>query len=191
MAAKLERFTPAERWLHWTIACAMLFNLSTGFLIWRQLDDAWKPFGINIVSNGHVWLGGGTIVLAVLVFALFALRGRRRVAGSGQRFNLGQAINLRLVQGLVVWMAGTGLLVRFGGGFGLARQLRHQILQVHLVGAALFLAAIVGHLVMVFVVPKNRGIHAGMLTGHLDRTLAERAHPTWVAAVDQHEAIRK
>jgi cytochrome b subunit of formate dehydrogenase len=172
---RIERFTLAERLLHWSNAAAILFLGLTGVLIWQDLDD-WRPAGINLISEGHFWLGGGTVVAGALLF--LALR-RARVTAAAQRFNPQQTLNLRAVQLVLAEMVATGTLLHFGKVWHLTKPLRATIKQIHLMSAAFVGILVAGHLVMVLLVPKNRGLLLGMWQGAITRATAERATPRW------------
>lgn len=177
MTSRIERFTLAERVLHWGTALAMLILGSTGIAIWQEADK-WRPRGFNVISQGHFWLGGGLLVVGALAFRVFR---RGHVVSPGDRFNPLQLANLRIFQLTLLWMSCSGIVLRFAKDWGLAKPLRHTIAEVHLVSAAAVGVLVAFHLVQVLAVPKNRGILAGMLTGWVDRAVAGRVNPRWSA----------
>ena len=185
MSNTIERFTLAERRWHWLNALAVLFLGTTGVLIWRHLDEL-KFHHLNVISEGHVFLGGGVLVLSALAFAFFR---RRRVERAAKRFNPGQRFNLLAFQVLLGFMVASGLVVRFGKPFGLTKALHHQLLNLHLYSAAAIGVLVLGHLGMVFVVPKNRGILAAMLTGRVGRDVVARSAPQWLPAETAAERV--
>jgi len=180
----IERFTRSERRYHWANALAILFLGLTGSLIWQDLDH-WRPGGVNVLVQSHVWLGGGLLVLSALVFRFFR---RGSVPNAARRFNLGQRVNLRAFQALLTWMVLTGFVLNYAKAWGLSRPVRHQIAEVHLFSAATVGLLVLGHLAMVFLVPKNRGIVQAMLTGRVDRAVLERSTPEWLAGLPRGES---
>lgn len=177
LSDRLERFTMAERMLHWSNAFGVLFLGTTGAIIWQDLDD-WRIAGINVLSEGHFWLGGGTVLVGAIAFLLLR---RRRLAHAEARFNPLQRLNLRVIQAALVWMLATGTLLHFGKAWALSKPFRQSLKQVHLVSAAAVSALVLVHLIQVLIVPKNRGLLMGMVTGWVDRATAERASAGWVA----------
>jgi formate dehydrogenase subunit gamma len=181
MTEDIERFTPAERSLHWTTALATMLLLGTGALIWRDLDK-WKVAGFKVVEMAHIWVGGLLLVAGILTYLM---RQRRRIPHADKRFNLGQRLSLaasRLV--FLVIMATGGTLV-FRNVLDMAKPFRKMVKQIHFWSASAIAAFILAHLVMVLLVPKNRGLLRGMLTGRVARPVATRVSPEWVAALDR------
>ncbi len=180
--SRLMRFTKSERLFHWTNAAAVLLLLSTGALIWQDLDK-WRYNKMNVTAQVHVWLGGGLLVLGVVIFLL--LGRRQQVAQAAKRFNPGQALNHRLFKTVLPLMLTSGVVMKWRAFFGVSKGVAGWIKQGHLVVAGGILALVIGHLYMVFVVAKNRGIVSAMLTGEVDREVAGRVAPEWVAALDR------
>ncbi|MBU6428359.1 MAG: cytochrome b/b6 domain-containing protein [Cyanobacteria bacterium REEB65] len=173
----LKRFTLAERSLHWAIASAVLFNLTTGLFIWRSWDDFFKIGHLNPISQAHFWLGGGTIIVSGFVFV--ALR-RDRIAQADKRMNAQQLFNLSAIQLLLCMQAATGVVMKFWRHWGVPKAFLFLIARVHLFTAATVLTLILVHLFMVLVYPKNRGVVWGMVRGRVNRDIARRVWPSWV-----------
>lgn len=179
--AELERFTQAERTLHSTNAVAVFFLLLSGGLIWQDLDH-WRPGGINLVVQGHVWLGGIILLLGgAVAFLLFR---RRTIPYADKRLNPAQRNSLRLSRLLLILMSLSGTFIYVSHQLGWSKEFRHQVKEAHLYGAGALLAFIVAHVGMVLLVPKNRGILQGMLQGHVDREVAVQVSPDWVESLE-------
>lgn len=180
---RLERFTRTERIFHWTNAGAVLFQLATGAIVWRELDN-WRIHHVNVVSQAHFWIG---LLVIGLGAALFLLLHRRRIPACEWRFNRGQRLNLRGFQVLLGWMLASGVVLRFGRAWHLGKPTLSVIREAHLVSAGLVLVGIGAHMAMVFAVPRNRGILQGMLGGYVERTVAERSSPSWARRALEEE----
>lgn len=178
--SQVERFTLGERLLHGAVATAVLALLGSGLLIWQKADD-WELWGVNLVSQGHVWLGGGLLVGSVAAYLVWGRR--RQVRHHAGRFNAGQRLALRAVQVGLGFLVGSGSLLYLREFVAISKPVRTLIRQAHLLGAGAIVAFIVLHLVMVLVVPKNRGLLKGMTSGSVSRDTARRASPGWLPDV--------
>ena len=178
---ELQRFTKAERLFHWSTVAAVLGLFATGLPIWQHLDK-WKPGGINVLVSVHVWLFGALLVLGALTFLITR---RERVAASAVRFNPGQRFNLLAFEGLIAYLLATGSVRYVGKLIGFPRATLTTIDQWHFAGAVILLVLLLGHLAMVLLVPKNRGILAAMTTGHVPEDVARSVAPAWVEAVNR------
>ncbi|HEY9900639.1 MAG TPA: cytochrome b/b6 domain-containing protein [Pantanalinema sp.] len=176
----IERFTPAERLYHWANAAAVTLLLASGALIWQDLDK-WRPNGVNVLEKGHFWLGGGLMVGSLVLFLLLR---RRRIPQARERFNPGQRLSLRAFQVLLGWMLASGIVIEFGKAWGMTKPVRGLFKQAHLLSAAAILALVIGHLGMVLLVAKNRGILAAMVKGSVDRDVLARSNPEWLKRVE-------
>lgn len=179
--AEVERFTQAERTLHTTNALAVFFLLLTGGLIWRDLDH-WKPGGINLIVQGHVWLGGIILLLGGAV--AFLLLRRRSIPYADKRFNPAQRNSLRFSRVLLGLLCLSGAFIYVSKQMGWSKDVRHMLKEAHLYGAWVLLAFVVAHVAMVVLVPKNRGILKGMVQGHVDREVAIQVSPDWVESLE-------
>lgn len=176
----LKRFSTAERVLHWMTVAGVTILAGTGWFIWRKEDD-WEINGINVLSQSHVWVGA---VLLLAGVALYLLLRRTRPAFSALRFNPGQRVSLRLTQVLLSLLTITGSVLYLREWIELSRPVKTVLRQVHFYGAAALVAFVALHLVMVFLVPKNRGLLRGMVTGFISRRVALRTSPDWVAELE-------
>ncbi|HEY9897585.1 MAG TPA: cytochrome b/b6 domain-containing protein [Pantanalinema sp.] len=177
---RLERFCKSERFLHWMIAAAVAVFATTGWFIWRHEDD-WEINGINVISQSHVILGGLLLVLGVVGYLLLR---RRSIPFAKARFSLGQRVGLGVTQLAMSVLVLSGATFYFRQALELSKPARKMVMQVHLYGAVALLLFVVVHLAMVLLMPKNRGILAGMLTGTIDRKVAVRVSSRWVAFLE-------
>lgn len=173
----VERFTLGERLLHAGVATAVLALLGSGVLVWQKADE-WELWGVNVVSQGHVWLGGGLLVAAVAAYMLW---GRRRQAPhAARRFNPGQRVAMRAVQAVLGFLVASGVLLYLREFIQMAKPVKAAVRQAHLLGAGAIATFVLAHLVMVLAVPKNRGLLRGMLSGRVSQDTARRASPGWL-----------
>ncbi len=183
MATDYERFNAGERRLHWGTALTVLFLGTTGLAIWAGYDK-WELAGVEALPWAHFWLGGGSLLGGVVGY--LAWRSPPIVAAA-KRLNFGQRVNLLVMQVLLGGMFASGLVIHFGRSWGMTKPVRSLIKQGHLTAAMGVGLVILAHLVMVFVVAKNRGIVRAMLTGRVDAEVARRSAPAWVAEIEATE----
>lgn len=201
-AATIERFTGAQRLLHLVLAATFLAMLWTGLCLWSPaLADV---MGRPAAKQWHLW---SAIALGVAFALVLALRPRdlrqfaREVDGldrddvawlrAGPRrlvdhadapeqgwLNAGQKLNTAITVGLLVVLAGTGILMwlgerdtawRFGG-----------TVDVHDIATVLIVLLVCGHLYLALIHPATRAALSGMTTGRVDREWARRHHGRWV-----------
>lgn len=183
MPSQLQRFTPVERLFHWSNAAAVFGLIATGVPIWLHLDK-WRPGGINVLMMVHVWVFGALLVAGV---AAYLIRRREKVAASSLRFNSGQKFNLGAFQALLTYMVATGGTRYVGKLLGWSKDTLHAIDEWHFYGALLIAVFLAGHLAMVFLVPRHRGILAAMITGNVSEDVARAVAREWVEAVRREE----
>jgi cytochrome b subunit of formate dehydrogenase len=184
MSTSLKRFTKAERLFHWSNAAAVLGLFATGLPIWLDLDK-WRPGGWNVLMLTHVWLFGALMIAGALAFVIAR---RERIEAAAKRFNPGQKVNMLAFQVLLAYMAASGIVRYVGKSLGMTKQTLHMINDWHFRGAVMVGLFLVGHLAMVFLVPKNRGIVNAMTTGEVDPAVAQNVAPQWVAALPRPES---
>jgi formate dehydrogenase subunit gamma len=194
---ELDRFTPAERWVHRSFAALMGTCLVTAFVLY------YGPMSLavghrHVVELVHVYAGYamlGPMLLGLGSAAYRAdlrvlnrftredwrwLRSRNRRDGTFEvgKFNAGQKLNASVVAGSVVVMVGTATLMFFTG---LSRPAwRTGATFVHDWFALGLGLLVLGHLWFAISDPKAR---EGMRTGRVDRRWAEKEHPAWVAGL--------
>lgn len=176
----LTRFSKAERLLHWMTAVSVTILALTGWFIWRKEDD-WEIAGINVVSQSHVWVGALMLLAGLGVYLVLR---RPRPPYAALRFNPGQRLSLRLTQALLAVLVLSGSALYLREWIEMSKPVRTLLRQVHFASAATLVAFIALHLAMVLVVPKNRGLLRGMLTGRVARRVALSLSPEWVARLE-------
>lgn len=184
MSTQLKRFTKAERLFHWSNAAAVLGLFATGLPIWQDLDK-WRPGGLNVLVLAHVWIFGALLIAGALAFVIAR---RERIEAAAKRFNPGQKVNMLAFQVLLAYMAVSGIVRYVGKSLGMTKPTLHMINEWHFRGAVVVGLLLLGHLAMVFLVPKNRGIVNAMTTGQIDEHVAQNVAPEWVAALPRTEA---
>ncbi|WP_327174332.1 cytochrome b/b6 domain-containing protein [Streptomyces sp. NBC_01335] len=195
-AARLRRFSPAERWAHRTTAVLMGVCLTTAAFLY--LPALAELVGRRaLVVTVHQWSGVALPVPVVIALASRALRAdltllnrfgphdrrwlraalhrdRRPSSRPADKFNAGQKLYAAWTAGATLVMLGTGLMMWF----------THLTPLVWRTGAtfvhdwlALTLAIVVGgHIGKAMGDPEAR---RGMRTGSVAREWAEREHPLW------------
>jgi formate dehydrogenase subunit gamma len=197
--SELDRFAPAERWVHRATALLMGTCLLTAFVLY------YGPVSLavghrHVVELVHVYAGYALLVPMLLGLGSAAyradlrvlnrftredwrwLRSRNRRDGTFEvgKFNAGQKLNASLVAGSVVVMVGTGTLMFFTGLSRLAW--RTGATFVHDWFALGLGLLVLGHIWFALGDP---GAREGMRTGRVDRRWAEKEHPAWVAGLSR------
>jgi formate dehydrogenase subunit gamma len=192
--AGLQRFTPAERWVHRSTGLLMGACLVSAFVLY------YGPVSLAVghrhaVELVHVWAGYALPVPLLLGLLSPAyrtdvgllnrfsredwrwLRARNRRDGSFLvgKFNAGQKLNGGLVAGSVIVLVGTGTLMFWTGLVRLSW--RTGATFVHDWFALGLGLLVLGHLWFALADPEAR---EGMRTGRVTRRWAEREHPAWV-----------
>ncbi len=198
--ASLERFTPAERWVHRATGVLMGTCLLTAFVLY------YGPVSLAVghrhtVELVHVWAGyalAAPLLLGLLSSAYRAdlgvlnrftredwrwLRSKNRRDGSFEvgKFNAGQKLNAALTAGSIVVLVGTGTLMFWTGLVRLPWRTGSTF--VHDWFALGLGLLVLGHLWFAISDPEAR---EGMRTGRVRRSWARKEHPAWVGS-DRHE----
>lgn len=157
---KTERFSLADRLVHWTTAIAVGLFGATGWLIWGG-NDEWEVLGINAIAWTHVWIGG------LLLFGGCALYlALRKRAAPVHAWNLGQRVALRYTQLVLAFLAVSGILLQLRYALPMSKAIKSLLRDGHAYGALALAAFVAVHMTMLFLVPKNRGRLHAMLKGH-------------------------
>ncbi|MCK2220365.1 cytochrome b/b6 domain-containing protein [Actinomadura sp. ATCC 31491] len=190
----LRRFTRAERLVHRATAGLMLLcGASAACLYVTPLAELVGRR--HLVMVAHQWSGLLLPVPLLLGLASRALRadlGRlnrlapydrewlRGLRGGGRgprpagKFNAGQKIWAGWIAGAVPVMAGTGLLMWFGGLLPWIP--RRDAILVHDLTALAIAVVVAGHVRLAL---RDPGARRGMRTGWVTRRWARRHHPRW------------
>ena len=191
----LDRFTGAERALHWTVAALLLACALTGLTLYIGSLSAWVGRR-DLVKTVHVFTG---LALPVPFVAAYAgrwrsairrdfrrlsrwspsdrrwLRSRGREAGDQVgKFNAGQKANAAFIAGMIPVMLATGSIMRWFEPFPLSW--RTGATFVHDWTAIVTWLVVAGH---IFVALSQPQALRGMLTGRVARGWAEDHHPRW------------
>jgi formate dehydrogenase gamma subunit len=193
----LDRFTPAERALHWATAAAVLACAVTGLVLY--VGPLSSLVGRrNLVKDVHVIAG-----LAMPVPLILAYLGRWRDAVRADirrlsrwtrddrrwfwtrggeadervgKFNAGQKANAAFIAGMMPLMLASGSIMRWFGPFPL--EWRTGATFVHDWTAIATWLIVAGHIVIALA---DGGALRAMVTGRVTRRWAEDRHPLWAA----------
>jgi formate dehydrogenase subunit gamma len=209
----IERFTPGERALHWSMAISFLTLAASGIIMLFGKYVLLPVFGLTLFGwlaflckNIHNFVGPIFTVLIVLVFIKFVkdnipdatdIKWIAKFGGlvngehiSAGRFNAGEKV---VFWGVVV---GFGLLVS-ASGFVLNMLVPYieysrgnmQIASiVHIIGALLAAAMVMGHIYLGTL--GMEGAYGAMRTGYVDDTWAKEHHDLWYADVENGKIPR-
>ncbi|MEU1622217.1 cytochrome b/b6 domain-containing protein [Streptomyces sp. NPDC008238] len=196
-AARVLRFTRAERWVHRGTGLLMLLCLTTAACLY--LGPLAQLVGRrHLVATVHEW--SGILLPLPLLLGLaspafradlrrlnrFASYDRRWLRAARKRltapdlrpagkFNAGQKLYAGWLAGAVLVMTGTGLLMWFTGL--LPAVSRTSAIFVHDVLAWAIALVVIGHLRKAFQDPEAR---LGMRTGYVSLGWAKRWHAHWL-----------
>ncbi len=197
----IERFTRAERALHWATAAAVLTAAITGLILYVGPLTALVGRR-NLVKDVHVVAGLAMPVPLVLAYAgrwRAAVRADVRRLGRWTRadrrwlwsrgreardqvgkFNAGQKANAAFVVGMIPVMVATGAIMRWYEPFDL--RYRTGATFVHDWTAIVTWVVVTGHIAFALA---DRGSLRGMLTGWVSRSWAAYHHPLWAGVEER------
>ena len=197
----IERFTRAERALHWATAAAVLTAAITGLILYVGPLTALVGRR-NLVKDVHVIAGLTMPVPLVLAYAgrwRAAVRADVRRLGRWTRadrrwlwsrgreardqvgkFNAGQKANAAFVGGMIPVMIATGVIMRWYEPFDL--RYRTGATFVHDWTAIVTWVVVTGHIAFALA---DRGSLQGMLTGRVSRAWASHHHPLWASVEER------
>jgi formate dehydrogenase subunit gamma len=197
----IERFTRAERALHWATAAAVLTAAITGLILYVGPLTALVGRR-NLVKDVHVVAGLAMPVPLVLAYAgrwRAAVRADVRRLGRWTRadrrwlwsrgreardqvgkFNAGQKANAAFVLGMIPVMVATGAIMRWYEPFDL--RYRTGATFVHDWTAIVTWVVVTGHIAFALA---DRGSLRGMLTGWVSRAWAAYHHPLWAGVEER------
>ena len=193
---EIERFTVAERLVHWLVALSFLYAALSGLALWSpRLYWLAAVFGGGSTVRGwHPWAG---VIFAVVFAAMFRawraqmrldaadrewLRQARRYAVHDEagmpeagRFNAGQKSLFWMQSASGVLLLASGVVLWWPEA--MPRLLRLAAILVHPVAAAASIAGLIVHIYMgTAAVP---GALRGMTRGWVTRSWARSHHPKW------------
>jgi formate dehydrogenase subunit gamma len=201
----LDRFSPAERWVHRGTAALLGTCLVTAAFLYVG------PLAVLVgrrplVATVHVWSGyllPVPLLLGLLSRAVRAdlrvlnrwspadwdwLRSRDRRSGRVRvgKFNAGQKLNAAFIAGAILVMLGTGLVMAHPDPWPVA--LRTGATFVHDWLALAVLVVVLGHLAYALNDPVAR---AGLRHGRVPLWWAERDHRAWADEAEHPPARRQ
>jgi formate dehydrogenase subunit gamma len=209
----IERFTPTERWVHWSVAISFVLLGVSGLIMAFGKYVLMPVFGHTLFGwlsylckNIHNFVGPVFLVSIIVFFVLYVrdnLPGRgdlhwlRQMGGavgkvhpSSGRFNAGEKIwfwgGLTLL-GLVASASGF-VLDMLVPGLAYTRGDMQVAHVVHLIGAVLFIAGSLGHIYMGTL--GSEGAYRGMREGYVDDAWAMEHHNLWSEQVQRGEVPR-
>jgi formate dehydrogenase subunit gamma len=192
---RLDRFTVAERWLHWTTALLVLTCAVTGLVLYVGELSAYVGRR-NLVKDIHVLTG---LLMPVPLLAAYAGRWRtavrqdvrtlarwspadrrwlrslgRRASHQVGKFNAGQKANAAFVAGMIPVMLATGSIMRWFEPFPLSW--RTGATFVHDWTAVATWVIVAGHILVALSRPSAL---RSMVVGWVPARWAAHHHPSW------------
>jgi formate dehydrogenase subunit gamma len=209
----IERFTPSERMIHWSVAITFVILMASGltmafgkFVLMPVLGHAlfgWLTYALKTVHNFVGPLFAVSLLAMIVKFARDnlpvkadvkwllslggAIGGKHPHAG---RFNGGEKIWFWggvLAMGVLVTISGF-VLDKIVPGLDYTRGLMHTFNVVHLVAASLVMAASMGHIYLGTV--GMQGAYRAMRDGYVDDQWAKEHHDLWYDEVVRGEVPR-
>ena len=209
----IERFTPTERTLHWSMALSFVTLACSGMIILFGKHILLPVFGLTLFGwlaflckNVHNFVGPIFTVSIILFFVQFVrdnlprasdLQWLRKFGGllsgehvSSHRFNAGEKV--------VFWggVVGLGLIVS-ASGFVLDKLIPGMVYLradmqiasiVHVVAALLAAAMVIGHIYLGTL--GMEGALDAMRTGYVDEVWAKEHHDLWYDDIEQGKIAR-
>lgn len=209
----IERFTPTERTLHWSMALSFVALASSGIVMLFGKHILLPFFGLTLFGwlaflckNIHNFVGPIFTVSIILFFIKFArdnlpsasdIKWMAKLGGllsgahvSSHRFNAGEKI--------IFWggVVGLGLIVSASGfvldklvpGFEYSRAYMQIASIVHIAAAMLAAGMVIGHIYLGTI--GMEGAYESMRTGYVDDVWAKEHHDLWYADIEQGKIPR-
>ena len=209
----IERFTPTERTLHWSMALSFVALASSGIVMLFGKHILLPFFGLTLFGwlaflckNIHNFVGPIFTVSIILFFIKFArdnlpsasdIKWMAKLGGllsgahvSSHRFNAGEKI--------IFWggVVGLGLIVSASGfvldklvpGFEYSRAYMQIASVVHIAAAMLAAGMVIGHIYLGTI--GMEGAYESMRTGYVDDVWAKEHHDLWYADIEQGKIPR-
>ena len=205
----MERFTLAERTLHWSFALLFLILLLSGLGLYLGPGDNPVLDHRELMRSIHLDAAIGLVGLFLLIAAgspgtlrrlrrdvewfdredarwlllvWLPARIRRRPLPPQGRFNAGQKLNTVLTAAAMVGLTVTGTLM-WGGGH-LSTSLSEAADTWHLLLMKAMYPLVAGHLVIALLLPSTRGALRGIVTGRVRLDFARRRHARWAETLE-------
>jgi formate dehydrogenase subunit gamma len=204
---RIERFTRAERYVHWVTTVLMLALIATGAVLYNDQLAIYTGHR-QFIAVMHLYCGFALpIPMAAGLFSKAYRADARRLNRHTQqdrlwlkhrgwkpgrveeyglkigKFNAGQKLNAAFMCGAIVVMVGTGILMWFQSLSSVSTRTGATFVHDWLAIAIGFV--LIGHILFAF---GDRHARAGMRRGTVPRSWAEREHELWAKEVAEKEA---
>ena len=204
---RIERFTRAERYVHWTTAVLMLVLIATGAILYNDQLAIYTGHR-QFIAVAHLYCGFALpLPMAAGLFSKayradvhrlnrhtaedrLWLRRRAWAPGRAQeyrlrvgKFNAGQKLNAAFQCGAILVMVGTGTLMWFQNLVDVSTRTGATFVHDWLAIAIGFV--LIGHIRFAIA---DRHARAGMRHGTVPRSWAEQEHDLWAREIAEHEA---
>lgn len=204
---RIERFTRAERYVHWVTTVLMLALIATGAILYNDQLAIYTGHR-QFIAVVHLYCGFALpIPMAAGLFSKAYRADARRLSrhtvqdrlwlrhrawnrGRGERyglkvgkFNAGQKLNAAFQCGAIVVMAGTGTIMWFQNLASVSMRTGATFVHDWLALAIGFV--VIGH---IWFAIGDRHARAGMRRGTVPRWWAEQEHELWADEVAEQEA---
>lgn len=209
----IERFTPTERTLHWSMAISFVTLAVSGGIILFGKHILLPFFGLTLFGwlaflckNIHNFAGPVFTLSIILFFIQFVrdnlpdasdIKWLSKMGGlmsgehvSSHRFNAGEKIvfwGVVVALGLVISASGF-VLDMLIPGFEYSRAYMQIASIVHVVAAVLAASAVIGHIYLGTL--GMEGAYEAMRTGYVDDVWAKEHHDLWYADIEQGKIPR-
>jgi len=209
----IERFTPTERALHWSMAISFVTLAVSGIIILFGKHILLPFFGLTLFGwlaflckNIHNFVGPVFTVSVILFFIQFVrdnlpdasdIKWLAKFGGllsgehvSSRRFNAGEKIvfwGVVVVLGLIISASGL-MLDMLLPGVEFTRANMQIANVIHVVTAVLAAGAVIGHIYLGTI--GMEGALESMRTGFVDDTWAKEHHDLWYADIEQGKIAR-
>jgi formate dehydrogenase subunit gamma len=205
--ARIERFTRAERYIHWVTTVLMLALIATGAVLYNDQLAIYTGHR-QFIAVVHLYCGFALpIPMAAGVFSKACRADARRLNRHTTqdrlwlrhrawkhgrveqyglkvgKFNAGQKLNAAFQCGAILVMAGTGTIMWFQNLASVSARTGATFVHDWLALAIGFV--IIGH---VWFAMGDRHARAGMRRGTVPRSWAEQEHRLWADEVAEQEA---
>ena len=204
---RIERFTRAERYVHWATTALMLVLIATGAILYNGQLAVYTGHR-QLVTLAHVYCGLALPVpMAAGVLSKAYRADARRLSRHTEqdrlwirhaawkegrveqyglkvgKFNAGQKLNGAFQCGAILVMFGTGSIMWFQGLAGVSMRTGATFVHDWLALAIGFV--VIGH---VFFALNDRHARAGMREGTVPRRWAEQEHGLWAQEMAEHDS---
>lgn len=209
----IERFTPGERTVHWTMAISFVILAVSGVIMLFGKYVLLPVFGLTLFGwlaflckNIHNFVGPVFTISIILFFVRFVkdnlpkatdIKWIAKFGGllsgehvSSGRFNAGEKImfwGLVVVLGLIISSSGL-VLDMLVPGIEYSRATMQVASIIHIVASILATAMVMGHIYLGTI--GMEGAYGAMRTGYVDETWAKEHHDLWLAEIESGKVPR-